>query len=160
MNAVWQACPDDWETFMDVRLESLADAPDAFGSTLRGEITNTETDWRQRLTKSVVFLGSRNGKVQSIASAFPLEGDEVELTRVWTHPDARGTGLAAETVGAVLNWAKGKTVTLWVGEKNVAAERFYTKLGFERTGKRGSLPRDESIMEVEMILRPDAQPND
>jgi GNAT superfamily N-acetyltransferase len=112
--------------------------------------------WRERLTTSVVFLGSRLGKVQSIASAFPIEGDEVELIRIWTHPDARGTGLAAETVGAVLDWAKGKTVTLWVGEKNTAAERFYTKLGFERTGRRGPLPRDASIVEVEMVLRPEA----
>ncbi|CAM3934951.1 GNAT family N-acetyltransferase [Kibdelosporangium persicum] len=155
MNEVRQASPDDWAAFRDIRLAALADAPDAFGSTLRDEVDSTEADWRRRLTTSVVFLGSRNGEVQAIASAFPLEGDEVELIRIWTDPRARGTGLAAETVGAVLEWAQGKTVTLWVGEKNPAAERFYAKLGFVRTGRRGPLPRDESIMEVEMVLRAD-----
>lgn len=153
MNEVRQVQPDDWEAFMDIRLESLADAPDAFGSVLRDEIANTEADWRRRLASSVVFLGSQDGKDRAIASACPLDGDEVELIRVWAHPSVRGTGLAEATVGAVLDWAKGKTVTLWVGEKNPAAERFYTELGFERTGRRGPLPRDESIIEVEMILR-------
>nr|WP_042189983.1 GNAT family N-acetyltransferase [Kibdelosporangium sp. MJ126-NF4]CEL19020.1 GCN5-related N-acetyltransferase [Kibdelosporangium sp. MJ126-NF4]CTQ95178.1 GCN5-related N-acetyltransferase [Kibdelosporangium sp. MJ126-NF4] len=154
MNEVRQALPEDWAAFRDVRLAALADTPDAFGSTLREEAEHPEAEWRRKLTTSVVFLGSRDGKVQAIASAYPLDSDEVELIRIWAHPDSRGTGLAAETVGAVLDWAKGRTVTLWVGVQNPSAERFYTKLGFRRTGRTGALPRDESIEEVEMLLAP------
>lgn len=152
MNEVRQAGPDDWAAFRDIRLAALADSPDAFGSTLRDEQHNSEADWRKKLTTSVVFLGSRDGRVRAIASAYPLDGDAVELIRIWSHPDARGTGLAAATVGAVLDWAAGRTVTLWVGVENPAAERFYTKLGFRRTGKSGALARDESIEEVEMVI--------
>ncbi|ONI77168.1 hypothetical protein ALI144C_34365 [Actinosynnema sp. ALI-1.44] len=154
MNEVVQAQPADWAAFREIRLTALADSPDAFGSTLRDEERNTEAEWREKLTTSVVFLGSRNGKVQAIASAFPVDGDEAELIRIWAHPDARGTGLAARTVQAVLDWAKDKRrVTLWVGEQNPSAERFYEKLGFRRTGRTGPLPRDESIMEAEMAYQ-------
>nr|WP_225954613.1 GNAT family N-acetyltransferase [Kibdelosporangium phytohabitans] len=136
-------------------MTALADSPDAFGSTLSDEERSTEADWRRRLTTSVVFLGSREGKVQAIASAYPIDGDDAELIRIWAHPDARGTGLAAQTVQAVLDWAKGrKRVTLWVGEENPAAERFYVKLGFRRTSRTGALPRDESILEAEMVFQP------
>lgn len=149
-----QAGPDDWEAFRDIRLASLADAPDAFGSTLERELETPEAKWRETLTTCGVFLGKRDGKVLAVAGAYPQPDGDTELWGVWAHPSARGTGLAADVIRAVLEWAKDrKQIAAWVGEQNPIAERLYTRLGFKRTGVRGPLPRDESIMEVELVLR-------
>ena len=48
--------PDDWEVFRDIRLRSLADSPDAFGSTLEREQGFTEDDWRQRVSGPVYVV--------------------------------------------------------------------------------------------------------
>lgn len=154
MNEVVQAGPDDWETYREIRLAALADAPDAFGSTLALELERPEAKWRETLTISAVFLGRRDDKVLAIAGGFPKPDGDTELWGVWAHPSTRGTGLAADVIRAVLDWAKDrKQIAAWVGEKNPAAERLYTKLGFRRTGVRGPLPRDANIMEVELMLR-------
>lgn len=152
---VWRATARDWATYRDVRLASLADSPDAFGSTLARETELTEADWKARVARSATFLGARGGRALATATGIrstdPDDGG-VEIVGVWAHPDARGTGLPAATVRAVVSWAGERPVRLWVAVTNVAAERFYAKLGFEPTGRRGPLPRDHSITELEMAL--------
>ena len=53
--------PDDWEAFREIRLRSLADSPDAFGSTLEREQAFTEDDWRRRLSGPVYAVTTRAG---------------------------------------------------------------------------------------------------
>jgi RimJ/RimL family protein N-acetyltransferase len=151
MNEVTVAQPDDWRVYREIRLAALTDAPQAFGSTLERELALTEQQWRRRLSTSTTFFGHRDGKLLALAGGLPLPGGDVEIVSVWAHPSARGTGLAAEVVGAVLTWAKDRPeVSLWVAEDNPAAERFYVKLGFRRTGEQQPLPNDPARMEYRL----------
>jgi RimJ/RimL family protein N-acetyltransferase len=152
MNEVWPAEPDEWRAYREIRLASLADAPRMFGSTLERELRLTESEWRARLTNSRTFFGAREGDLLAIATGLSLTDGNAELVGVWAHPSARGTGLAAEVVGAVLTWAKDRPhVYAWVAEGNPAAERLYAKLGFRRTGEQQLLPSDPTRQEFLLV---------
>jgi RimJ/RimL family protein N-acetyltransferase len=140
--------PDEWRVYRDVRLASLADAPHAFGSTLDRERDLTEADWRGRLTRARTVVGRIDGAVLATATGIhsAKHRGEIELVAVWAHPDARGSGLAARVVGAVLNWAPDRVWTTVVSG-NTPAERFYTRLGFRFTGDAKPMPGDPSRIE-------------
>ncbi|MCG2800779.1 MAG: GNAT family N-acetyltransferase [Cellulomonas sp.] len=78
----------------------------------------------------------------------------VELSKCYAHPDAHGTGLAAQLVAAAATSAarRGATV-LWLGVNvhNERARRFYTKAGFVLVGTKqfvvGSRTEDDVVME-------------
>jgi hypothetical protein len=61
---VRQACATDWEVLRELRLWALADAPDAFASTLDQEAAFPEQVWRQRAEGgegSVNFIAFEGG---------------------------------------------------------------------------------------------------
>ena len=53
--------PEDWAEFREIRLRALADAPDAFGTTLTGGLEQTESAWRSRLDIDDPILVVRSG---------------------------------------------------------------------------------------------------
>ena len=53
--------PDDWEEFRGLRLQSLADSPDAFGVTLAEAATHTPSVWRDRAAGSGQILHVTQG---------------------------------------------------------------------------------------------------
>jgi ribosomal protein S18 acetylase RimI-like enzyme len=60
----------------------------------------------------------------------------VYIQDLYVEPEARGTGLAAALLAAVLHhqdW-EARYLTLGVSEENPAATRFYAKTGFTRRG--------------------------
>jgi hypothetical protein len=61
---VRQARTTDWEALRELRLRALADAPDAFASTLQKEMEFSEQVWRQRAEGgawSVSFIACEDG---------------------------------------------------------------------------------------------------
>jgi len=133
----------------DVRLAALADAPDAFGSTLTREAGQPEGQWRARISARPWFLGFRGGQPAGLIAAFPqspLPGQEPtwHLVSMWVSRDARGAGLADSLVGAVTAHARSAgaaRVTLWVAVGNDRARAFYRRMGFTPTGRRQRYPR-------------------
>jgi ribosomal protein S18 acetylase RimI-like enzyme len=136
---VRQLAVDDWHIWRDVRLRALANAPDAFGSTLSHWSGASEEQWRQRLSSValnvVAFVG---GDAVGQASGDISESDsEVEVISVWVDPDMRGRGVGERLIRCVTEWAarNGRgTVVLHVKRENEHARRLYERLGFRIDG--------------------------
>jgi GNAT superfamily N-acetyltransferase len=106
-----RAHPDEWATVRDVRLAALADAPDAFASTLSREASRSEPQWRCRIRAWPWFLAWRAGAPAGLVAAVPdqpASGPPAagrrawHLVSMWVSPQARGGGVADLLIGAVM----------------------------------------------------------
>ncbi|MET0693740.1 MAG: GNAT family N-acetyltransferase, partial [Propionibacteriaceae bacterium] len=61
---------EDWAAMKSIRLQALAEAPAAFGSTLEREQAFTEQTWRERVTTNLAFLAWLNGAVVGTATGY------------------------------------------------------------------------------------------
>ena len=151
--------PDDWETWRAVRLTALAEAPDAFASTLDKEQGYDEAAWRDWLHPD------RGLKVVAHAGTAPtglvgawVPGDRdgaVELYSMWVDPSWRGRGVADLLVTEVVRWARDHghpRVDLWIVEGNGAAERLYRRHGFRATDEYQPHPNNAGLRERVMTL--------
>jgi ribosomal protein S18 acetylase RimI-like enzyme len=142
--------PEDWQTWRELRLAALAEAPYAFGSKLadwQGEGDRAER-WRARLAipGSHNVVAVRDGRPVGMVSGVPT-GDPgvVELISMWVDPAARGRGVGDRLLAAVEQWARqvgAGTVRLAVVPDNEAAIGLYRRNGFAETGELGDLMPD------------------
>ena len=140
--------PDDWEAFREIRLRSLADSPDAFGSTLERERAYTEDDWRQRLT-GPVYVVHDPGPV-AVGGLFDKDG-VFHVWGMWTDPAHRGRGHARRVLDALI--APDVEAVLDVNVANTGARAAYERYGFVGTGQFEPLrPGSDQRMEL-MVLR-------
>ncbi|WP_299845381.1 GNAT family N-acetyltransferase [uncultured Roseovarius sp.] len=152
--------PDQWQRYRKIRLSGLADAPDAFGSTLAAETRLNPADWQQRLSdRSATFVAMAQGGDIGVVSGAPWQGRAgvAGLFGMWTAPEARGRGIGAALVRSVIDWARDTgfdRLVLDVADQNVAGIALYRGAGFRSTGATGALPppRDH-ITEHERELR-------
>ncbi|MET8049510.1 GNAT family N-acetyltransferase [Streptosporangium sp. NPDC005286] len=156
---------EDWKTFRDVRLAALADAPEAFSSSLGREQAYDEARWRagmlpERGVKAVAVV---EGRVAGVAGGWVPEdrGGAVEVYGMWVDPAARGAGVGALLVEEVVAWAAEhghRRVELWVVDGNDGAARLYRRLGFEATGESEPHTNDPGVHERLMARVLDARP--
>jgi ribosomal protein S18 acetylase RimI-like enzyme len=150
---VRRAAPGDEEALRRVRLAALADAPDAFESTLDRELDRPLSEWQRWLTHGAVFLFEDAGEPRGIAAGIPHTDvpSAAFLVSMWVAPAHRGTGAADTLVASVLAWAQTqgvREVWLHVGKENDRARRLYERHGFRATGET-MRPRDGAV-EIEM----------
>jgi len=150
---------DDWVAFREIRLRSLLDSPDAFGSTYGEESSRSEPAWRDwaagrwRGGTAVALAGrdATGGVVGTATGAeFESEPGVAHLYAMWVAPDARGAGVGRALVEAVIAWARDRgcgRVVLSVTESNRSARAFYEACGFADTGERRPL-REGSDLDV------------
>lgn len=149
--------PDDWEAFRDVRLRSLADSPEAFGSRYDDWVTAPEQRWRSRLTAvPLTLLARAQDETVGVVSGVPDGEESVELISMWVAPAARGTGVAAALIDAVLEWAaeQHRSAYLMVRSENARAISAYERAGFVDRGVPDDWPADRPA-ENRMEHRPD-----
>lgn len=159
---------DDWPLWRAVRLNALAEAPHAFGSTLASwtGVGDQEERWRQRLVavplNIVAFL---NDSAVGMVSGTALDqSGTVELISMWVAPSVRGSGVADALVKTVVDWARRQSavrVTADVIDGNEPAARLYGRHGFVATcavtcGDSEPRPARRMVHELSKILEPAA----
>ena len=143
-----------------IRLRTLADAPDAFGTTLAEDEALPDAVWRARVEDpaKAAFLAMAGGAAVGVAFGAPYDSGpgDAGLFGMWVAPDWRRRGVAVDIVDAVVAWARARGSTrllLDVADGNTAAIRLYESRGFVPTGVTGSLPPPrERILEHQHAL--------
>lgn len=146
---------DDWAALRAIRLEALADTPDAFGSTYEGTVSFSTRRWKTMATESRYFLAERDGTVLGMVSGG--FNDQYPGTHwlygMYVTPAARGSGVAPHLVNTVISWARddgASELYLHVTTSVERARAFYQKMGFVETGERFSMERNRVLQLITM----------
>jgi len=146
---------DDWSALRAIRLESLADTPDAYGSTYDGTVSFPTRRWKTMASEYVYFLAERDGDVLGMVSGG--FNDQYPGTHwlygMYVTPAARGSDVASRLVNAVITWAIGDGASELYLHVTMSVERaraFYKKMGFVETGERFSMERHRILQLITM----------
>lgn len=136
----------EWVRLKHIRLISLRDAPEAFGTTL--EIAQGWADdvWRQQAKDLATFVAVIDGADLGIARGAMDESD-AHLISMWVSSNARGRGVGEQLVAAVSQWArdaKFNRLLLDVSDNNRFAVALYERLNFLPTGESSVYPPPRS----------------
>jgi len=153
--------PDEGVQLRALRLRALADAPQAFGSTLAETRARPEGYWHRRIetasagAQQSIFLAIEDGHWLGMAGGVFEEEqpDRAELISMWVDPSVRRRGLGRELIETVARWAQehdAARLDLWVTSTNEAAVTLYTRLGWEPTGAQQPVPSHPWLSEIEM----------
>jgi ribosomal protein S18 acetylase RimI-like enzyme len=150
----------EWATYRALRLRALADAPDAFGSTLAAEQLQTPDAWVARLSAAAVsdqdyplvaeLAGTAVGLVWAKVDA--TQSSVINVFQLWVAPESRGRGVAMALLQEAIKWARYKharLVQLSVTCGDTAAMRLYLRAGFQAvslpTPRLGSLLFEQTM---------------
>lgn len=163
--------PREWPAYRALRLRSLADAPEAFGSSLKAEEAWAHALWMARLTAADV--SGRDCPLVAEAAADTDAGADgtmlgllwakcdaddagiVNLFQMWVAPEARGRGVAASLVDEAVAWARAidaRLVQLGVVVSNQAAIQLYRRKGFGNVGEPEPIRPGSALLEQTMHL--------
>jgi ribosomal protein S18 acetylase RimI-like enzyme len=132
--------PEEAALFRDIRLEGLRRDPDAFSSTFEDESAKSLAFFAGRLAASSVFGAFRGAELLGVAGFYvqpgPKHGHKGTLWGMYVRPRARGGGIAAMLVEAVVEHARARVeqIQLTVISENLAARRLYERFGFDEYG--------------------------
>lgn len=135
----------DWPAWRAIRLRSLADSPDAFGSMLAEEQARPADAWAARLAAAAV--SGRDRPLVAEAGGSPVgllwakrdaaDASVVNLFQVWVAPEWRGRGVGASLLHEAIRWARSTgalAVQLGVASGDTPAMRLYARAGFRPVG--------------------------
>ncbi|BDT57615.1 N-acetyltransferase [Massilia varians] len=153
----------EWQAYRAIRLRALAQAPEAFGSTLAREEELPDETWAARVAKSVVsgidcaLVAEQGGAFIGLlwAKVDAQDAGRVNLFQMWVAPQWRGRGVAAALPDEALAWARARgtrVVHLGVNSENAGALRLYGRAGFRPIGEPYLMREGAPHMEQEMRL--------
>ncbi len=137
---------DDWVQYREIRLSSLQESPDAFGSTYGEECNFPTQKWKDRINlndrvaHALPLIAELDGKAIGIACGIVHEsGDRTgNIYQMWVAPEHRGKGIGKRLLNSIVNWAEGlhlQGLELDVTTTNLKAIHFYESIGFISSGE-------------------------
>lgn len=153
----------EWQVYRRLRLTALADAPDAFGSTLAAEQGRPDAHWEERLCSGV---GSANDlPLLALADDEPAglvwgkidaaDPSTAHVYQMWVTPTHRRLGVGAALLERLVEWARNRgasEVVLSVTCGDSPARRLYERARFEPRGEMTLLRPGSMVMVQEMRL--------
>jgi len=153
----------EWPEYRDLRLRSLGESPEAFGSTLAREEGRDDAHWQARLAEGVasatnhpvvaeddgVLVGLAWGRIEE------SEPEVAHLYQMWLAPEARRLGLGRLLLDDVISWARTTTarrLVLGVTGGDRPARRLYDRAGFQPIGEPEEMREGLLGQEMELEL--------
>jgi GNAT superfamily N-acetyltransferase len=104
--------PADASDFRAIRLASLQNAPEAFGSTYESEAGAPLEAWAERLAAPGAFAAYLDGKIVGIARFAQDAGSAKERHKgsvygMYVAPEARGQGIGSALLETLIGYASG-----------------------------------------------------
>jgi len=155
---------EDLDAFWSIRLRSLQDNPEAFGSTYEETLGRGKESFRQRLRQphsETFYIGAfEDERLVGIVGFFRESGTKGQhkgyIISMYVAPEQRGRGVGKALVAEAIAQARTipglEQLLLAVVTTNTAARRLYLSLGFEVYGlepralKQGDQYWDEELM--------------
>jgi len=132
--------PEDVLLYRQIRLEALADSPDAFSSTLDGE-EDRPLDWFAARLADAFVVGAFDGPdLMGVAGFYvqpgPKHAHKGMLWGMYVRPGYRAAGVGRVLVEAIIDHARDhvELLQLFVVSDNTPARRLYAGLGFVEYG--------------------------
>lgn len=146
--------PDDREAWKSLRLRSLRESPDAFGSTYERESAYSTEDWAWWFASPAVLVW-RDGVPVAMGAGYADRDGWLQVVAMWTAPEARGEGLAGRVLDALVSWADthDHRVHLCIALTNPVARKVYEDYGFTATGEVLTY-EGRAGMQVEQMVLP------
>ena len=160
--------PDDAALYRDIRLEGLADSPDAFSSTFEAEEKRPLDVFAERLADTYVVGAFDGVNLVGVAGfsvqAGPKHAHKGVLWGMYIRAAHRGLGISRMLVEAIIDHARERVelLQLMVVSDNVAARRLYEGLGFVEYGiewhatKYRGRYHDDVLMVLPLVLESEA----
>ncbi|HEY7347848.1 MAG TPA: GNAT family N-acetyltransferase [Ktedonobacterales bacterium] len=157
---------EDIEALWSVRLRSLQDNPEAFGSTYEETLGRGKENMRQRLLKphaETFYIGAFEESLVGIVGYFRESGVKGQhkgyIISMYVTPEQRGHGIGKALVAEAIAQARKVTgleqLLLAVVTSNTAARRLYLSLGFQPYGlEPRALKRGEQYWDEELMILP------
>lgn len=154
----------DWATYKRLRLTSLKDSPDAFGSTYERESLFTDALWKSRLNladgnpDALPLIASTQNSALGLAWGRVHENTPrvANIYQMWVSPNARGQGVGRALLSRIVMWAEElelDAVHLSVTSTNLSAVSLYQNFGFETYGNSEPLRKDSELEALSMMLK-------
>ncbi|MBZ6076171.1 GNAT family N-acetyltransferase [Microvirga puerhi] len=154
--------PADADAYRELRLEALASAPAAFGSSYEEEIRLSLDEFRARIPDTGpnrIFAAFSRDRLVGMAGFVVQDRLKARhkgiLWGVYVRPEARGRGLGDALVRQVVDHAARHVVVIEaaVGLFNESARRTYHKLGFKPYGiERKAIRIDDIFYDEELLF--------
>ncbi len=80
----------DWSAYKEIRLRSLLESPEAYGSSHERELGLTESEWRARTTGRLFLARDDEQGVVGTAAGLLGEDGQLDLVGMFVAAEARG----------------------------------------------------------------------